>query len=47
MKIVRIIINSNDLEHTDPLFQQTKMLKLDDIIKPVIANFMYSNKNKN
>ena len=44
-KIVRIITNSNYLEHTNPLFRSTKILKLEDITKVAIANFMYANKN--
>ena len=44
-EIIRIITNSNYLEHTNPLFKQTKMLKLDDVSKLAIATFMYSNKN--
>ena len=45
-KIVRIITNSNYLEHTDPLFQQTNILKLNDITKLAIATHMYINKNE-
>ena len=43
-KIVRIITNSGYLDHTDPLFRQTRILKLDDIVKFSIATFMYKNK---
>lgn len=45
-KIVRIITNSNFLECTNPLFKETKIIKLDDITKFAIATCMYSNKNK-
>ena len=43
-KIVRIITNSSYLEHTEPLFKQTRLLKLNDITKLAIATFMYTNK---
>ena len=46
-KIVRIITNSSYLEHTNPLFKQTKMLKLNDITKLAVATHMYINKNDN
>ena len=44
-KIVRIITNTNYLAHTDPIFQQTRILKLDDVTKLAIATYMYENKN--
>ena len=44
-KVVRIITNSSYLEHTNPLFKRTKLLKLNDITKLAIATYMYSNKN--
>lgn len=44
-KVVRIITNSTYLEHTDPLFKQTKLLKLNDITKLAIATHMYNNKH--
>ena len=45
-KIVRIITKSDYLAHTNPLFKDTKMLKLDDITKLEIAKLMYKNKNE-
>ena len=45
-KIVRIITNSTYLEHTKPLFKQTRLLKLNDITKLSIATFMYTNKTE-
>lgn len=45
-KIVRIITNSSYLEHTKPLFKQTKLFKLHDITKHTIATFMYKNKTE-
>lgn len=44
-KIVRIITNSSYFEHTDPLFKQTKLLKLNDVTKLAIATHMYINKD--
>ena len=44
-KIVRIVTNSNYLEHTNPLFKETKILKLEDITKLTIGTFMYKNRN--
>ena len=44
--IVRILTNSHYLAHTDPLFQQTKLLKLENVTKLAIAIFMYNNKNE-
>ena len=44
-KIVRIITNSNYLEHTNYLLKGTKISKLDDITKLAIATYMYANKN--
>ena len=44
-KVVRIITNSDYLAHSDPLFKQTQILKLDHISKIAIATFMYENKN--
>ena len=35
------------MEHTNPLFKQTKMLKLNDITKLAVATHMYINKNDN
>lgn len=40
-KIIRIITNSSYLEHTTPLFKNTKILKLQDITKLSIATCMY------
>lgn len=37
--------NNSYLEHTDPLFKQTKLLKLNDITKFATATYMYNNKN--
>ena len=45
-KIVRIITNSTYLEHTTPLFKQTKLLRLCDITKLTIATFMYTTKTE-
>lgn len=44
-KVVRIITSSIFLEHTNPLFNQTKLLKINDITKLAIATYMYNNKN--
>lgn len=44
-KIIRIITNSSYLEHTNPLFKDTKMLKLEDITKLAIGTLMYKNRN--
>ena len=43
-KIVRIITNSGFYAHTDPLFKQLHFLKLEDITKLSIANFLFSNR---
>ena len=42
-KIIRIITKSSFLEHTTPLFKNTKILKLEDITKHSIATSMYKN----
>ena len=40
-KIIRIITNSDYFAHTQPLFQETKSLKLFDINKLQISTYMY------
>jgi len=41
-KIVRLITGASFLEHTSPLFFETKILKINDINKFILAQFMYS-----
>ena len=40
-KAIRAVTNSHYLEHTNPLFQNTKLLKLQDINKLQLGCFMY------
>ncbi len=44
-KSIRIITKSNYLEHTSPLFKNSKLLKLRDINKLQLGCFMYQYKN--
>jgi hypothetical protein len=40
-KIIRIVTNSDYLAHTDPLFRQTSILKLEDIHKFLLGQYMH------
>ena len=42
-KIIRIITGSTFLAHTDPLFHRTRILKLCDVHKYLLATYMYKN----
>ena len=44
-KIVRIITHTYYLEHTNLLFKETKILKLEDITQLAKVTFVYLNKN--
>ena len=44
-KVIRIITNSDYLEHTPPLFKQTNILNLTDLSKLCIASHMYQKIN--
>ena len=44
-KVIRIITNSDYLEHTPPLFKQTNILNLTDLSKLCIAFHMYQKIN--
>ncbi len=46
-KVIRAITNSNYFAHTQPLFKQTKILKLFDINKLQIAIYMYKKTQQN
>ena len=41
-KIIRIITSSNYLVHSTPLFYKTKILKICDVFKFVVATHMYT-----
>lgn len=43
-KIIRIITNSGYYAHTDPLFKQLNLLKLEDVTKLCIANFLFTHR---
>lgn len=45
-KIVRIISNSSYFEHTDPLFKELNILKLEDITKFYVAQYMFTHRNQ-
>ena len=40
-RIIRLIISQSYLEHTNPLFYRTGILKLDDVYKLNVGVFMY------
>ena len=44
-KIIRIITNSDFLANTDPLFEKTGILKLEDIFKLQMASLMWDFEN--
>ena len=41
-KSIRIISNAKYNDHTDPIFKDLKLLKLDDIMEIKIAKYMYA-----
>ena len=45
-RIIRIITNSNILAHTQPLFQQSKILNIDNLRKLSLASYAYKNRDK-
>ena len=45
--MVRILTNSDFLAHTNPLFHQTKILKIKDIHRYLLCIYMYSLKQGN
>ena len=42
-RIIRLIAGQHYLAHTDPLFAPLKILKINDINKFVIAQYMFHN----
>ena len=44
-RAIRLINNKPYLEHTNPLFKQTKIIKFFDFVKLEIASYMYKNRN--
>ena len=45
-KIVRIIIGAHFLAHTNPLFIDLKILKLKDVFRLVVCNYVYQHKHE-